>query len=169
MARDYSTRSLAKEYIYYMDNLAKDGDTYDDFYDWAKIPRGMRSDFATAAILKQAMEMLQGKITVVYSKNAPPISDFLVDDFVCRTAHDHKKNNECQVIETSSSILIDRFRLSIADGTIDANDIEFYFEKKRLEHNKYGAIVDCPKGFADKAIDICEHIITTSIKRKKKN
>jgi hypothetical protein len=54
-----SEESLAVKYIEYMDKDKADrGETFDDFFNWADVPKKNRSDFAVAAILKQAKEIL---------------------------------------------------------------------------------------------------------------
>ena len=54
--------SLAEEFLNYV-NLLNEGkvedNTFDGFYDWAGIPMEQRSDFASAAILKQATKILK--------------------------------------------------------------------------------------------------------------
>jgi len=49
--------SLAKKYLKYSDAGWPNGDTWDDFFDYAKVSPGLRTDFTAAAILKQAQEM----------------------------------------------------------------------------------------------------------------
>ncbi len=54
--------SLAVKFIDYVKLLnageVKDN-TFDGFYDWINLPVELRSDFASAAILKQASEILE--------------------------------------------------------------------------------------------------------------
>ncbi len=48
---------MLKEFTKYIENLPEDSKaTIDDFYDLIEIPRKDRSDFATAALLKQYYE-----------------------------------------------------------------------------------------------------------------
>jgi len=50
--------SLAVKYIEYLGKEDR-GKTFNDFFDWVGIPMRNRTDFAVAAILKQAMEIQQ--------------------------------------------------------------------------------------------------------------
>ena len=49
--------SLAVKYIEYLD-MEDRGTTFNDFFDWVGVPMEHRTDFAVAAILKQAREIL---------------------------------------------------------------------------------------------------------------
>lgn len=51
--------NLAKAYIDYTDAGMPDGDTWDDFFDHVNVPKEDRNQFAVAAILKQALEILE--------------------------------------------------------------------------------------------------------------
>ena len=51
-------KSLAKLYLEYQDKDMPNGKTWDDFFDYARVSPGLRTDFAAAAILKQAQEIL---------------------------------------------------------------------------------------------------------------
>ncbi len=50
-------KSLAVSYIEYMDK-EDHGKTFNDFFDWVGVPMENRTDFAVAAILKNAREIL---------------------------------------------------------------------------------------------------------------
>ena len=53
------SESLAVKYLEYLDK-EDCGETFNDFFDWVGIPMEQRTGFATAAILKQAMEIQGG-------------------------------------------------------------------------------------------------------------
>ena len=48
--------SLAVKYLEYLE-LENRGTTFNDFFDWVGIPMENRTNFAVAAILKQALEL----------------------------------------------------------------------------------------------------------------
>ncbi len=50
-------KSLAEAYIAYTDR--NENNTFDDFFDYAKVPKEDRSDFTVVAILKQAKEIIK--------------------------------------------------------------------------------------------------------------
>lgn len=50
-------KSLAQQYIDYMDSDCPAGNTWDDFFDHVNIPKENRTDFAVAAIMKQVCEI----------------------------------------------------------------------------------------------------------------
>lgn len=52
-------KTLAVKYLEYLDKEDR-GETFDDFFDWAGVAVEHRTDFATAAILKQALEIQGG-------------------------------------------------------------------------------------------------------------
>jgi hypothetical protein len=51
--------NLAELYIKYLDEDMTNGKTWDDFFDYAEVSKDARTDFACAAILKQAQELLK--------------------------------------------------------------------------------------------------------------
>lgn len=53
--------SLAKKYVDYTDDPANRGKNWDDFYDFAGVPKAERTDFGSAAILKQARELIKNE------------------------------------------------------------------------------------------------------------
>lgn len=58
--------SLAVKYIEYLELqdviMGGLGNTFNDFFDWVGVPMENRTDFAVAAILKNARELLINKI-----------------------------------------------------------------------------------------------------------
>ena len=61
------------------------------------------------------------------------------------------RNNieEDRKLIVANTIAIDFFRLALAEGRIEKDQIEFVFEGKTLEHNKYGVIKHWPKEYCD--------------------
>ncbi len=49
--------SLAEKLLEYESAGSPNGDTWDDFFDYAKISPELRTDFAVGAILKQVQEL----------------------------------------------------------------------------------------------------------------
>lgn len=50
--------SIAKQYVDYIEAGMPNGVTWDDFFEYIEIPEKHRSNFAVAAILKQAQELV---------------------------------------------------------------------------------------------------------------
>ena len=69
----------------------------------------------------------------------------------------------------SSALLIDFFRLRLAQGVISTDQIEFVFEGKTLDHNKHGRIKHWPKGYCDIPIEPMEELLIIGSKYHKKN
>jgi len=75
------------------------------------------------------------------------------------------------VVTVSSALLIDYFRLRLAQGIIAPDQIQFKFNDEILKTNKYGTLERWPKGFCDKTTDILEELLTIgsdAMKAKKK-
>lgn len=53
--------NLAVKYLEYLE-LEDKGTTFNDFFDWVNVPMENRTDFAVAAILKNAREIVINKI-----------------------------------------------------------------------------------------------------------
>ena len=53
-------KSLAVCYLEYLE-LENRGQTFNDFFDWVGIPMENRTNFAVAAILKQARDIVESK------------------------------------------------------------------------------------------------------------
>jgi len=52
--------SLAVKYLEYMDREDR-GETFNDFFNWVKLPLEQRSDFVVGAIIKQAVDIYRQK------------------------------------------------------------------------------------------------------------
>lgn len=53
--------NLAVKYLEYIDNPENEGKTFDDFFDWVGIEPEYRTNFAVAAILKNAREIFDAR------------------------------------------------------------------------------------------------------------
>jgi hypothetical protein len=71
-------------------------------------------------------------------------------------------------VSTCTGNLIHAVRLLIAEGKVDANDIELRFNGSHVICNRYGAIVECPCGFADTDVRICEDILKAAMCKRSK-
>ncbi len=81
------------------------------------------------------------------------------------------KGGKNQRIVIGSALLIDFFRLRLAEGVISTDQIEFVFKGKTLEHNKHGRIKHWPRGYCDIPIEPMEKLLTIgseSAKKRKK-
>ncbi len=52
---------LVKKYLKYEKAGMPNGNTWEDFYDYAKISPGLRTDFTSAAIIKQVLEVVEAE------------------------------------------------------------------------------------------------------------
>lgn len=112
---------------------------------------------------------IKPKVVIKYSKDGKAIGDFEVESFVEDVIANIGKGKDYIV---SSSIAINALRLAIVEGRINKDCVKFLFYGKcgleEVKVTKYGSIENCPRGFCDKDIDICESILINAIKMKKK-
>jgi len=109
------------------------------------------------------------KLTLVYDANSgfnlcDGRSEAWVDTYLDIFLEDKKD----QRIVIGSALLIDFFRLRLAQGVIKTDQIEFIFNNQVLNHNKHGRIEHWPKGFCDIPIEPMEQLLTLGSKAHKK-
>lgn len=107
-------------------------------------------------------------ITVEYTRHGDAVNDFNLEltyqDFVERV-----KDNEVYFSFSTENIFT-RIRLGIVKGEIDFPIMfAFYTKEENFEFspNKYGAIVNWPKGFCDSVVRMCEEILILATKKRK--
>ena len=100
------------------------------------------------------------KLTIEYDKDHGHIyPDGRSEAWVDATLKLFLKRKKNQSVKVCSSLLIDYFRLRLAQGIIKTDQIEFTFEGKTLNHNKYGRIEHWPKGYCDIPIEPMEQLL----------
>lgn len=67
-----------------------------------------------------------------------------------------------------SALLIDIFRLRLAEGRLKPGQLEIYFNGKKLDLNEYGRIAVWPKGFCDRTDKILTKLLEIQHKSWKK-
>lgn len=72
-------------------------------------------------------------------------------------------------LKVCSALLIDCFRLRLAEGILTVNEIEFVFKDQTLKHNETGRIEKWPKGFCDHGVGMMEKILSAEIQAHKKS
>ena len=115
------------------------------------------------------------KLTVEYDPMAGHVykdgeSQGWVDDILHFALNKPEDEND-MVVTVASELLIDYFRLRLAQGVISPDQIQFKFNDEILEANKYGTLERWPRGFCNNAMDICEELLTigcNAAKAKKK-
>ncbi len=101
------------------------------------------------------------RLTVEYNANAGHVvRDGEAEKWVDEILETALSKDNDWVITVSSALLIDFFRLKLAQGIIKMDQIEFTFNGVTLEHNKYGRITPWPKGYCDIPIEPMEQILT---------
>jgi hypothetical protein len=70
-------------------------------------------------------------------------------------------------IKVCSALLVDYFRLRLAQKKIKADQIAFEFKDQTLIHNKYGRLEKWPKGFCDYTDDILTELLSIGLKASK--
>jgi len=101
------------------------------------------------------------KLTLVYDANSGySLCDGKSEAWVDMFLKEFFENKKDQRIVIGSALLIDFFRLRLAQGVISADQIEFVYDGKTLGHNKYGRITHWPKGYCDIPIEPMEKLLT---------
>ena len=102
------------------------------------------------------------KLIVIYNPNAGYLfSDGRAEEWVDETIGMFKiallwdEDPEWRIV-VSSALLVDYFRLRLAQGIIPVDQIEFVFNDEVLSHYKDGRIRPWPEGFCDKTDKILE-------------
>ena len=114
------------------------------------------------------------KLTVEYDPNVGHVerdgeAEKWVDEIIATAKTEDKKDD--WIVTVSSALLIDFFRLRLAQGVIKKDQIEFVFNDQVLNHNKYGRIEYWPKGFCDIPIEPMERLLVLAsdkVKKKKR-
>jgi|688.fasta_scaffold07359_24 hypothetical protein len=91
---------------------------------------------------------------IVYDpKEGQVVSDANIEDFYkmyCRYLKHNLKIGKTMRVRVGSELIVQRFRLGVAEGDIPASQIEFWFEGKQLEMTTFGSYNGMPpKGFCD--------------------
>lgn len=103
-------------------------------------------------------------IKVIYD---PFYGNTYPDSQIEQVVRHHIKSKNDKIVAAGNSVLFNRFRLAVCEKEIDTDNIEFWFQNNKLEHNEYGNFKDYPKGLADYDVDICERLIMSAIKIRK--
>ena len=115
------------------------------------------------------------KLTVEYDPMAGHVykdgeAQGWVDD-ILHHALNKVEDREDLVVTVASALLIDYFRLRLAQGIILPDQIQFKFNDQIIKANKYGTLEQWPRGFCDKTMDILEELLTigsNAMKARKK-
>jgi hypothetical protein len=67
-------------------------------------------------------------------------------------------------IKVCSYLLVDAFRVKIAEGRLSHKDIIFRFKGENIKSDKYGRLQVWPKGFCDVGTDLLERLLTANAK-----
>ena len=101
------------------------------------------------------------KLTVAYNaENGFHIADGGAEDWIDIFITKFLENKKDLKITVASALLIDYFRLRLAQGIITPDQIQFKFDDEIIKANKYGTLERWPNGFCDKTMDILEELLT---------
>jgi len=101
--------------------------------------------------------------TVIYCKEGVAVSDFDAEDWV----ELFKRAKDGTISKVSTSLPFDIIRREIVRENISFESVEFEFEGKKIPINKYGAILNWPRGFCDKSGDVAVDVIREAMKIRK--
>ncbi len=114
--------------------------------------------------------MPKQKITVMYSENGFPVSDFKTTETffhhlnIAKTFGDEQKI----VFDYSTFNMIQEWRLAYVRGDVALEDFEFEFNHRVVPMNEYAAIPDWVEGFGTQGGDAVEQILDGASKRRQK-
>lgn len=80
-------------------------------------------------------------IKVKYCEHGEPISDFKVDEYVDSIIKCHESDFEI-IVATASELCLMVFGLRVFEEKIPIDEIEFYFEDKKLDFHPHLGIYD---------------------------
>ena len=106
-------------------------------------------------------------ITIKYSEGGQAYSDFNLDAFIKMIKLDQVDNFSMKY-EVSTSNIIYAVKLAVVRGDLDPEQIQFDWQGQIITVNKFGSLNDWPKYFADIDARMCEEIIRSAIKMRKK-
>jgi hypothetical protein len=110
------------------------------------------------------------KLTIEYNaKNGFHITDGGAEDWVDIFIAKFFEGKKDLKLTVASALLIDFFRVRLAQGVIETDQIAFTFEGKTLRHNKHGRIEHWPKGFCDIPIEPMEQLLMMGSEVHKKS
>ena len=112
------------------------------------------------------------KLIIEYNaKHGYAVPDGHTEYYVDTIIANFLKQEEDMVVSVATALFVDFFRVRLAGGAIKPDQIEFMFENKVLEHDRYGTLRHWPKGFCDIPIEPMEQLLTIQSKawKAKKN
>ncbi|MFA5759307.1 MAG: hypothetical protein WC942_08150 [Clostridia bacterium] len=120
--------------------------------------------------------------------NILSIPDYVAEDFILNlynknkdfrinilTGEQYHHRNENRSIYFNSSIVINALTCLIAEDKIPLYEFELWFYdvqnniKKKIDINKYGAILDYAKTMGDQSLDLSERKIKAAMEKRKEN
>jgi hypothetical protein len=105
-------------------------------------------------------------VTVEYAEHGNPVSDFNASDWLYEVKRTIKEGREHRfVVSTGIPILL--LKLAIARDEIKHTDVTFSYFGQVFQANEYGALMDWPRGFADRQNAICEDTLRAAILKRK--
>jgi len=81
-------------------------------------------------------------LKIIYGPEADPISDFKVEVYVELTIKLYNKFHSISEIRTCSELCFTTFALSVLEGKLPHEEIEFYFKDKKLDFNMVNGIIN---------------------------
>jgi hypothetical protein len=108
-------------------------------------------------------------VTIKYCAEGDAVSDFYLDNWledVMIAVADVGNTLWERNFEVSTSLPIYIIKREVAKGNISMDDIQFKYDDKIIRVNRYGAIIDWPRGFADKEVDYCEDTLKLAMKMR---
>jgi hypothetical protein len=107
------------------------------------------------------------KITVEYNPLAGHVikdgeAEEWIDEII-KTAFNIEDEKDL-VITVASSLLVDFFRLRLAEGVLSTDQIEFTFMGEVIRHNSYATFEHWPKGYCDTGDHVLEGLLTCQSK-----
>lgn len=98
-------------------------------------------------------------ITIEYSKNGKPTSDFNTESLVLDVIKEYLVSGKDKYINVSNELIIEFFRISILEGKIDNELIRFLYNGEYIHPNEDGKIDHWPKGFCNHSLSALERLL----------
>ena len=107
-------------------------------------------------------------LTIIYSEEGISCSDFEAEEYVDCLIENYRFSQSYNekfdgVINISSELIINYFRIAILEGQIDIGDIKFKYKEVEFNMNKNGLFEQYPEGFCEKYLKSCSKLLDLRI------
>ena len=105
-------------------------------------------------------------LTIEFNQLGESMPDHMVEDYVLYTMEKYNSGRITK-ISVSQELVVDAFKMLVAEGEIDCNEIQFLYRGEIITVNKYGTIANYPGKFCSTMLDFVTRNLDGARKQKR--